>query len=411
MIFILAFSLHLPLFSLEMEQKTTINFMTPLAGADSSQMNQIIAKFEAENSDIEINHIIEGLSTVYKQKYSTMISVRKAPEVVMMRNYDMPLFMDDLLYLTKAEWKEFGIDFDDIFPTLIEGLEKSGSYNGVPLDIWLFYSAYNRNKFIDAGLDPDLTPKTREEFIETMLAIKEVSPRGITPYHEQPTWSWLWMHLVWQFGGELLNEDFSEPAFYDAGVEAIKLLQDFQDQGIFPTTQADGGGAFGTGNSATLITGSWTINGWRDARGEDFGYDIVPQLGTTEAVFGGSHVLALSKSMMISDRKREASIRWIKFLWDHAMDWYRSGQTPSRISIANSETLKNELPHIYKLSEQAEYVKTFQMFPYASEMLDEISVYLHGALLDRDITAEEAMTESSKVIQYMLNAYWAKKNN
>jgi hypothetical protein len=65
----------------------------------------------------------------------------------------------------------------------------------------------------------------------------------------------------------------------------------------------------------------------------------------------------------------EATMKWGKFLWENAIDWYAAGQTPSRKSIAGSADLKKRLPQIYTVAQQLPYVKTFRMFPYISELL------------------------------------------
>ncbi len=103
----------------------------------------------------------------------------------------------------------------------------------------------------------------------------------------------------------------------------------------------------------------------------------------------------------------QASMKWVKYLWDHALDWYAAGQTPSRRSIATSDELKKKLPHIYVVAQQLPYVKTFQFFPYISEVLDEIAVYLEDVLITRKLTPEQAMERAKKAVQRILDDYWS----
>jgi multiple sugar transport system substrate-binding protein len=156
-----------------------------------------------------------------------------------------------------------------------------------------------------------------------------------------------------------------------------------------------------------LITGIWTINPWKNLLGKDFGYAVAPQLGTTKAVFGGSHVIALTEPMLKDNKKREAAMRWVKYLWDHMIDWYAAGQTPSRKSIAEGKELKEKLPHIWTVAQHVQYVKSFQMFPYISEVQDEIAVYLEDCLFTKNLTPEAAMDKAAKAVQTVLDDYWS----
>lgn len=401
MLFVFVFNTALP------QAKITLTFMTPLGGADGAYMDKLVQRFNKENPDVEVTHLVVVSSVEYKQKLSTGLATKSAPQVLFMRKFDTPLYIDQFRAFTASDLKSLGIDINDIYPQLLEGLKKDNKYYGIPLDVWIFYMAYNKANFRKAGLDPEKPPKTRTEFIKAMEKLKAITPKGITPYYESPTWSWIFVHLLWQFGGDLLTPDFKKPAFYDAAVKTLKFLMDLQDRGIFPKAAIDPGPAFESGQSSVLITGIWTINPWLERFGKDFGYAPAPLLGTKPAVFGGSHVLALPNVMVQDKRVFEAAIKWVKFLWDNAIDWYAAGQTPARKSIARSAELKQKLPHIYVVAQQLPYVKTFQMFPYISEVLDEIAVNLEDVLITRKLTPEAAMKKAMDSVQEILDDYWA----
>jgi multiple sugar transport system substrate-binding protein len=324
-----------------------------------------------------------------------------------MRKFDTPQYLNLFKGFTAAEWKALGIDTSDIYPNLLDGLQSGGKILGIPLDVWVFYMAYNKANFKKAGLDPNKPPANQADFIKAMEAVKKVTPQGVTPYYETPTWAWIWVHLLWQFGGDLLTPDFKKPAFKDPAVKTLKFMMEMQEKGIMPKAAVDAGAAFQSGQSSVLITGIWTINPWKDAMGDDFGYASVPQLGTTKAVFGGSHILALPSGMSKDKKTIDSATKWVKYLWDNALDWYAAGQTPSRKSIATSEALKTRLPHIYAVSQQGSYVKSFQMFPLISEVLDEIAVNLEDVLITRKATSEAAMDKATASVQLILDDYWS----
>ncbi|MGC8890968.1 MAG: extracellular solute-binding protein, partial [bacterium] len=53
------------------QAKTQITFMTPLSGTDGAYMDQIIQKFNKQNPDVEVVHLVVSNSLEYKQKLST----------------------------------------------------------------------------------------------------------------------------------------------------------------------------------------------------------------------------------------------------------------------------------------------------------------------------------------------------
>src|SRR5690554_2588794 len=386
--------------------KTTITFMTPLDGADGAYMDEIIARFNAEHPDIEVVHLVVANSLEYKMKVGTGIATKSAPEALFMRKADTPDYLKEFRAFSEKELLDYGIDINDIYPSILEGLAEDGRVYGIPLDCWIFYLVYNRGNFSKAGLDPDRPPTTRKEWMDAMEALKAITPKRLTPHYESPTWSWFWLHLMWQFGGDLLTPDYKEPAFQEAGVEALKLMLEMQEKGYFPDAPIDPGPPFHAGDASVLITGIWTFGPFKEALGDDYGAAPVPQLGTHDAVFGGSHVLALPNVMVEDPQVMEAAMTWIKYLWDHAIDWYAAGQTPARKSIAEGDELKNRLPEIYNISQQLPHVKTFQMSPIISEVLDEVAIYLEDVLITRQLTPEKAMSLAAESVEEILEDYW-----
>lgn len=387
--------------------QTQITFQTTLGGEDGGFMDAIVAEFNATHPDIEVTHLVVVDSLEYKLNLSTGIAAGTAPNVLFMRKFDMPMFLPHLRTFTPAELLERGIDVDDVYPGLKEGLVVDGTVYGVPLDAWIFYLAYNRGNWTEAGLDPDSPPTDRDEWMAAMEALKAITPEGITPYYESPDWAWIFVHLLWQFGGDLLTDDFREPAFQEAGAAALHLMMEMQDAGYLPTSQVDAGPPFLSGDASALITGIWTIMPWADALGEDFGAAVAPQLGTHRAVFGGTHVLAFPEVMMRDPAAADAALTWASYLWENALEWYAAGQTPGRISIAESDEFRTRLPNVHAVAQQLPDVKTFQFFEYINEIVDEIGVYTQQVLLLRALTPEDAMSRAADAVSEILADYWA----
>jgi len=387
--------------------QTQITFQTTLGGEDGSFMDAIVAQFNATHPDIVVTHLVVVDSLEYKLNLSTGIAARTAPHVLFMRKFDMPMFLPHLRTFSPAELLGHGIDINDVYPGLKEGLVVDDTVYGVPLDAWIFYLAYNRGNWQRAGLNPDTPPTNHTEWMAAMEALKAITPEGVTPYYESPDWAWIFIHFLWQFGGDLLTPDFREPAFQEAGAAALRLMMEMQDNGYLPASQVAAGPPFLTGDASALITGIWTIMPWADALGQDFGAAAAPQLGTHRAVFGGTHVLAFPQVMMQDPTVATAALTWARYLWDNALEWYAAGQTPGRISIAESEAFRTRLPNVYTVARQLPDVQTFQFFEYINEVVDEIAVYTQQVLLLRAMTPEEAMSRAADAVSEILADYWA----
>lgn len=391
--------------------KVTLTFMTVLGGPDGAFMDSIIAKFNEEHKDeIEIVHVVVVDSVQYKMKLSTGIATGTAPEVLFMRRHDAPAFLEHFKAWTPEELLGWGIDVADIYPTLLEGLldpDKNVVY-GIPIDCWMYYMAYNRENFRKVGLDPDRPPTNKKELFAALEALKAITPEGITPYWATPSFIWRWLNYMWQFGGDILTPDYKAPAFVEAGIEATKFILEMQERGFFPTVLVtDTNPVFLRGDSSILETGVWTLGQFRQVLGEALGVAPVPQIGPVKAVFAGSHMLALPAVMVKDPQVYKAAMTWIKYLWDHALDWYAAGQTPSRISIATSEELRTRLPDIYIVAQQFPYVKTFPFFPYVAEILAEIETYVQKAVITKELTPEQAMYQAAEAVKDILADYWA----
>lgn len=389
--------------------KITLTFMTVLGGADGAFMDNIIAKFNEDYKDqIEIVHVVVVDSVQYKMKLSSGIATGTAPEVLFMRRHDAPAFLEHFRTWTTEELLSWGIDVSDIYPSLLEGLLVNSMVYGIPIDCWMYYMAYNRENFRKAGLDPDRPPANKEEFFAALEALKAITPEGITPYWATPSFIWRWLNYMWQFGGDILTPDYKAPAFVEAGIKATKFILEMQERGYFPTVLVtDTNPVFLKGASSILETGVWTLGQFRQVLGEALGVAPVAQIGPVKAVFAGSHMLALPGVMVKDPQIYKAAMTWIRYLWDHALDWYAAGQTPSRMSIATSEELKTKLPDIYIVAQQFPNVKTFPFFAYVSEILAEIETYVQKAVITKELTPEQAMLQAEEAVKDILADYWA----
>lgn len=387
----------------------SLTFLTPLSGADGAFMDAIVAKFNEEYPSIKVTHLVIGASVDYKTKVSTGIATGTCPEILFIRKFDMPDFLPYFHAFTISELQQYGIDINDVYPQFLEGLIKDGCVYGIPLDCWIWYMPYNRAHFKAVGLDPDKPPRDRESFFQALETLKAVHDPNAGSYPiitVGPSWNWEWMNWVWQFGGDLLSPDWKSAAFEEAGIKAAQFMLEQVDRGYRAPFTANADQSLCIGLSSLFITGVWTVGTFEQCLAEDFGAAPVPQVGTTPAVFSGSHVLALPEVMVKDQKIYSAAMTFVRYLWEHAIDWYAAGQCPARKSIAESIELRERLPNIYVIAQQLPIAKQWPMMPIISEIMAEIQVYLDKALLTRELPIEVAIKEAVKTVNEMLEDYW-----
>lgn len=384
-----------------------LTFMTPLTGADGPWMEELVDEFNEEHPDIHVTHLVVPGGLEFNTRLATGIASATAPEIVFLRKFDMGRFLPHLQTFTVDELHDtFGVDVGDIFPSLMEGLIVDGEVYGIPMDCWIYMFSYNRAHFEEVGLDPDNPPANREEFIEAAQLLRDPEQERWAIYVYE--FSWDWLNWLYQFGGELLTEDWREAAFNtEAGVSALQFIYDLIHTYTVapPLDPGDAVLAFRDGMISMRIFGIWDLTSFLEALGPDYGVAPVPQVGTEPAVFGGSHVLALPRVMAEDAEVLQATMIFVRWLYDNQIDWVGAGQTPSRISVAEGDELQERYPYHYIVAQQLPHVMAPPYIPVLAEVLDEIQLYLYAALLG-EITPEEAIEVAAMDVNMILEDYW-----
>ena len=387
-----------------------LTFMSPLTGADGPYMDAIVAEFNKTHPDIEVTHLVVNGGLEYNTKVATGIASGSAPHILYIRKFDMGRFLDYLKTFTPEELKQnYGIDVSDVYPSLMEGLVRNGRVYGIPNDAWIYMFSYNKAHFRAAGLDPERPPADRQSFIDTALKLLKISDpaQGKWPIFVYP-FAWDWLNWLYQLGGDLLTPDWKRAAFdTPQGVEALQFIVDLIHRyKVSPVEPGDAVLAFRNGNISMRIFGVWDVNAFKEALGADYGVAPVPQIGSTRAVFGGSHVLALPDVMVRDPKVLNAAMTFVKYIYDHQLQWVAAGQTPSRKSVAQSSQFKEQLPHQYIVAQQLSYVKSPPYIPVLAEILDEFTVHMQAALYGQ-VSAQQAIRDAAAAVNEILDDYWA----
>ncbi|MEU7855567.1 extracellular solute-binding protein [Nonomuraea sp. NPDC049141] len=158
-----------------------------------------------------------------------------------------------------ADEKALIQDYD---PHAIGSLSYEGKVYGVPIDYTICYLYYRRDRFIEAGLDPDKPPTTWEEVAEYSKKLTSADGKkvGLQWILGNPQWTLMQLlALVKGKGGGILSADASKATLAtDAGVEALRYYGSLGNAKL--SNPLSGFGLFATGEAAMLVSGLFAMD-------------------------------------------------------------------------------------------------------------------------------------------------------
>lgn len=146
--------------------------------------------------------------------------------------------------------------------TAINSLSYDGKLYGVPTDYTICYLYYRRDRFAEAGLDPDKPPTTWEEVAEYNKKLTSADGKkvGLQWILGNPQWTVMQLlALVKGKGGSILSPDNTTATLAtDAGVEALRYYASVGNAKL--SNPLSGFGLFGTGEAAMLVSGLFAMD-------------------------------------------------------------------------------------------------------------------------------------------------------
>lgn len=240
--------------TLEMWMPTT--FAAATADEESAAWESILAPFEVENG-VDVNVTLIPWSS-YEEKYLTGVSSGEGPDV----GYMYTEMMGD--YVANGALAPFDDYLDDEITSKMMYLDQGqvdGNQYAMPYVVGGIRLLWGNMELL-AAAGVDEMPTTWDEFLEAARALRDA---GITPLYQEwgaPDRGMLnatFFPLLWQAGGEILNEDGTATAFDSPeGLAAAEFLKTLLDEGLMPEdvsglTVEEVKSAFYTGKTAFLF--------------------------------------------------------------------------------------------------------------------------------------------------------------
>lgn len=381
------------------EEPVTIQFWNSFTGADGAQLVQLVERFNEEN---EWGITVEmDISPSFTEQLTAALAADSGPALVLFSTAFRFQYADYLKDVSDI-FEVTGMDKSDFIQSYLDYCSEDEAMWLVPFQIVGYYLMWNKDLFVEAGLDPEVPPQTWEQWAEYAKAIanedKNVFGSGMSynyPYQIA--------HIIQRFGGLAVTK--GEDGLWKANfagnegyVKFLNMYKDLVECGANPI-EADTDPMLTAGQIGMSITGPWTTGGF-DTAGINYGISLVPQgdAGDMNSV----EVIGFAVTNVVSEAEQLAAYRFIQ--WWNTED--ANGSSPAlEWSVANgfpAYAKSVQLKDAYKAS--AKLVATSAGNPDApsdfivdssfagtNEILNDVIVPLMNAVTFEGATAEAAL--------------------
>jgi multiple sugar transport system substrate-binding protein len=325
--------------------------------ADVCAVQQILAnKWNAENPDLQVQ--TTSLLWPGIVELNAALSAGTPPDIVSLHAFRIPAYASKGALTNLSPYlAEAGIDPDDMLEKPRAAVTYNGNIYAVPIDIHGALWHINLDLWADAGLvDADgkpMLPTSLSEFEAACEKIQAAGGGAILGAGDDDVvgTGWVWASLYAQFGGSAFDNSGMPTVDTPESLMALQTMLKLREDGCYTGGQlAKTYEDFINGKVASVIAGTWQVNEWdaqvRDPNAALKNYYVapMPQLGDQPGTWGGSHSWVVPLGNNADPERVRAALRYIKFFWDHGVDWTRTGHSTTSQSILESSAYQ-ALPH------------------------------------------------------------------
>jgi multiple sugar transport system substrate-binding protein len=324
---------------------------------DVCAVQQILAnKWNAENPDLQV----ETTSLVWPGivEFNSALAAGSPPDIFSLHAFRIPTYASKGALTPLTPYlEEAGIDADDLLPPVRDAVTYNGEIYAVPIDVHGALWHINLDLWEKAGLvDENGAPKIPagpEEFAAACAAVLEATGSPILGAGDDDVLGtvWVWATLLAQNGGSPIDENGLPSVNGPEGLAALETFLRLREDGCIGSGEL---GAtherFINGEVASVVGGTWSVNEWDkqvadpDAALKRYYVAPFPQIGDQPASWGGSHTWVVPLGANADPERVVAAMQYLKFFWDHNLDWTRTGHATVRQSVADSAEYQ-ALPH------------------------------------------------------------------
>jgi multiple sugar transport system substrate-binding protein len=393
------------------QTKILLRLQTGDGGAGLSPHNELLAAFEAENPDIQVQ--LEPINFGdYYARLKTQIAAGSPPDIIQIGDDAVPDFAGSMVDLGAVISGADGIDTSIYLPGLLTPGNVGGKQYFLPKDYSPLIVYFNKKLFDEHKVEYPKDGWTWDDFLKTAQALtKDTNGDGQTDIWGVQLfgpWTTGFEYWVASAGGNLISADgksFVGAFDSEAVATAVQFYGDLYNKHKVAPPPADlasfGGGntEFDSGKAAMRIFGYWPKSGMLQNPNLDLGVVGVPAGAKRANVlfWGGFGITAASKN-------QEAAWRLLKFYTSaRAAETWKNWALPAVKSVAEAGTFDTlDKVYVNELNYIAPRAYTFTS-KWGSTADPALRKVLEKVIIDPTTDVKAALAEGAKEAQAALD--------
>lgn len=370
---------------------TEITFYHYQTSGNYDAFRAILDEFEAQNPGITVNDIFSQSQQITAEVQAALAANRPVDiATVIGKNIIFFLNNTDAVDMVTASQGD-ATWLEGYLPNFLDLGRVGEAVYAIPHAYGTPMLYYNKDIFVEAGLDPEAPPTTWEEFLEFGRMITERTGRPGGAHLHASMGDYGTMVMVTNAGATYLNADGTE-ALFDSpeGIAALQNWQDMATSGMMPiATDRDWSGAFNGGQMGMYITSSAALRGAVAAAEGQF------ELGVANYPLFGDAPRRVNNSgaaLMLYSREPErqaASMALLRFI--------------SQKEIANRWSRQSGyMPLIQDPLSDPEMRAYVESFPLVAPVIAQMS-----QTVPTNVWPAKGTLEAQTIIRAMLDDLWA----
>jgi multiple sugar transport system substrate-binding protein len=377
-------------------------------GAAPTIVPKLIDQFNSEHKNITVKAVPQEWGDI-AAKMPLAIKAGRGPDVAVLHGDDLATYAAQRLLLPADDIIDgLGYSADD-FP---QGVFDKGNYTdtqyAVPWSVTPLGLFVNKEVLSKAGITD--IPTDRDGYLAALDALKAAGVQGEWVDGYVFTGTFEFESLLWQFGGDLYNDDVTEATFNsDAGVKALTWMRDLIDKGYSPANVAQDGNikALLGGETAFNWNGVWQTT--NSAFGDlDWTAAPVPQIGDQKAVWSSSTHWVFPANKGQDENKTQAAATFVKWMNDHSLGWAETGELPAANTVREDPELLSTYPALKPFMDELEYAHYETVSPGINEANALITTAINEALTGKKSpqqALDDAKAKADQILEQNASKY------
>ncbi|MET0925795.1 MAG: ABC transporter substrate-binding protein [Solirubrobacterales bacterium] len=376
-------------------------------------LQQMIDDFNKTHPDVVVSKDSGGVnSDRMLQKVTAGLQADNYPDIAYIYGSDLANLAqgEQLVDLTSAI-DDGQLDWDRFVDAGTEAVTVDDKPRAVPAFIDNLAVVYNKKIFDDAGVPYPTDDWTWDDFLATAAELNDPDA-GIAGFgwpgtgDEDTTWR-IWP-LVWQQGGDIVNEDGSAVGFDGASGEAALevVAQAASDGSVYLDSTAGSERMqqlFASGKMAMNVAGPYTLPEYVDAK-VDYGVVSMPSFGDEHTTIAGPDTWAIFDN---GDERVAAAIEFMDWFSEpeQQLRWItEAGSLPLTTDVEDAEgysDYQKSLPGLEKFIENTDLARTratVPEYPQISQAMGKaVASVLYGEADPSEALSEAVDTANSEL--------------